>query len=193
MIVDIPYKDGDDKKFLAAVCSLVATLAKDKEPNDLYVTRISKWFDHKWLRYSGRGRVEFKGSPLTDTALDAIWHEKLTFPPFNPKQIGQQLYWEKKADSTYGGTDNPRWIHKMRLQPSAKNLNNRVSELTDSGLFVWFTSNTEQNMHGSIMVYMVNGDEVMAWYASAKQQNGWVIDKTKGIDKMVVEKWFPIR
>ncbi len=48
-------------------------------------------------------------------------------------------------------------------------------------------------MHGSIVVYMVNSDEITAWYASTRQQNGWVIDKTEWIDKMVVEKWFPIR
>ena len=86
MIVEIPTKNGDNNKFLAAVSSLIATMVAEKEPNDLYVTRINKWFDHKWLGYSGKGRVKFEGFPPIDTALDAIWQDKLTFPPFNPKR-----------------------------------------------------------------------------------------------------------
>jgi len=193
MIVDIPYREGDDKKFLAAVCSLIATLAKDKNLKDLYVTRVKKWFDHKWLRYSGKGRVAFDGYPHTDTALDTFWRDRLTFPPFNPKQIGEQLYWERKNDGTYGGIDRPRWIHKRRLRSSAENLNNRVSDFTESGLFVWFTSNTEQNMHGSILVYTVDGNAVNAWYSSFRQETGWCIDKVKGVNKESVKKWFPIK
>jgi hypothetical protein len=193
MIVDIPYKQGDDKKYLAAVCSLVATLVKEHKPKHLYVTRINKWFDHKWLRYSGMGRVAFYGSPLADTALDALWQDQLTFPPFNPKQIRQQLYWERESDGSYAGSGEPRWIHKRRLRQSADNLNYRVADFTESGIFVWFTSNTEKNMHGSILVYSVNAGETSAWYCSFKQEVGWAIDKVKGIDKAQVEKWFPIK
>jgi len=163
MIVEIRTKNGDSDKFLAAVSSLIATMVAEKKPRDLYVTRINKWFDQKWLGYSGSGRVEFEGgSTLIDTALDAIWQDKLTFPPFNPKQIGQQLYWRRRDDGTYGGVEDPKWIHKRKLQSSANNLNYRVAEFSDSGLFVWFTSNTEINSHGSVMIYQVDGRYV-AW------------------------------
>jgi hypothetical protein len=78
MIVDVPYKEGDDKTYLAAVCGLVASLANDQKPTHIYVTRVNKWFDRKWLRYSGKGRVAFYGI-ASDTALDAMWREKLTY------------------------------------------------------------------------------------------------------------------
>ena len=61
MIVEIRTKNGDSDKFLAAVSSLIATMVAEKKPRDLYVTRINKWFDQKWLGYSGSGRVEFEG------------------------------------------------------------------------------------------------------------------------------------
>jgi hypothetical protein len=192
MIVEIPTKNSDNNKFLAAVSSLIATMVAEKKPNDLYVTRINKWFDHKWLGYSGKGRVKFEGFPPIDTALDAIWRDKLTFPPFNPKQIGQQLYWRRRDDGTYGGVEDTKWIHKWKLQSSADNLNNRVVEFSDSGLFVWFTSNTESNTHGSVMIYQVDGKDVTGWYASFRQENDWIVDRTKGIDKKTVERWFPI-
>ncbi len=194
MIVDIPIKDGDNKKYLTAVNSLIATLVKERAPKDLQVTRINKWFDHKWLKYSGKGRVAYDCYPISDTSLDPLWKDKLTFPPFNPRQIGQQIHWERQDNGTYGSSKKePKWVHKHRLQSSAGNLNNRVADFTESGLFVWFTSNTDKNMHGSILVYLVDGDEVMAWYASFKQQTEWIVDKTKGIEKNIVEKWFPIK
>ena len=193
MIVEIPTKKGDDDKFLTAVGSLIATMVAEKEPRDLYVTRINKWFDHKWLGYSGKGRVKFEGFPPIDTALDALWQDKLTFPPFNPKQIGQQLFWRRRDDGTYGGVDDVKWIYKWQQQSSADNLNNRVVEFSDSGLFVWFTSNTETNAHGSVMVYQVEQDDVSAWYASFRQESDWIVDRTKGIDKKTVESWFPIQ
>jgi len=192
MIIDLEYEDGDNKKYLAGISSLIATLVKENEPKNLYVTRINKWFDHKWLKYSGKGRVKFEGSPFIDTSLDAFWRDKLTFPPFNPKQIGEQFYWSRNSDGTYSaGEKEPRWIYKRELRSSADNLNKRVTDFTESGLFVWFTSFTEKNMHGSLMVYLVKNDDVMAWYASMKNDNHWTIDKTKGINKKLVEEWFP--
>jgi hypothetical protein len=140
MIVDVPNREGDDKTYLAAVCSLVASLANDQKPTDIYVTRVNTWFDRKWLRFSGTGRVTYHGWSARDTVLDEMWREKLTFPPFNPKQIGTQLYWRKRSDGSYGGVPRPRLIHKHQLRHSADNLNNRVTDFTDSGLLVWFTS-----------------------------------------------------
>lgn len=193
MIVDVPYKEGDDKTYLAAVCGLVASLASSQKPTDIYVTRVRKWFDRKWLRYSGRGRVAFHGWDRIDTALDALWRQNLTFPPFSPKQIGTQVHWRKRSDGSYGGVANPRWIHKRELRHSADNLNNRVADFTDSGLFVWFTSNTQNNAHGSILVYSVAGKAAHGWYASVKQEDGWRIDKVDGIDRASVERYFPIK
>ena len=194
MIVNIDFKKGDNEKFMTAISSLIAVLVKEKEPKHLYVVRIKKWFDHKWLGYSGKGRVAFNyGSLAPDTALDVAWQDKLTFPPFNPKQIGTQYYWCRAKDGTYGRSEQkPRWVHKRRLKPSSSNLQNRVVDFTDSGLFVWFTSNTEENMHGSVMVYIVDNKKVSAWYASFRKETAWKVEKTKGIDKESVELWFPI-
>jgi len=193
MIVDIDLKKGDNEKFLTAISSLIAVLVKEYEPRHLYVIRIKKWFDHKWLNYSGRGRVKFDDGLRTDTALEPMWRENLTFPPFNPKQIGTQYYWCRRKDGTYGAIEKkPRWVHKRRLRPSASNLQYRVADFTDSGLFVWFTSNTEINMHGSVMVYIVDNRNTSAWYASFRKESAWEVDKTRGIDKESVASWFPI-
>ncbi len=204
MIVDIPVKDGDDKRFLTALNGLVAIIVKNYSPEDVYVVRIKKWFDHKWLRYSGKGIVQFPekgvdlprtGQSIIESSLDEFYQEKLTFPPFNPKQVGMQIYWKRRDDGSYGGGNKPKWLHnadKRVLQHSSRNLQNRLSSFTKSGIFIWFSSNTIENMQGSILVYTIVKDEENAWYASFKQDNGWKVNRVKGINKETVQQWFPI-
>jgi hypothetical protein len=180
VIIDIPYKLGDDKQYLTAICSLVASLASLQEPAEIYVTRVKKWFDRKWLRYSGKGIIP-------------MWREQLTFPPFNPQQIGTQMYWRQRSDGSYGGVPKPRWIHKRELRHSTDNLNNRVADLTDSGLFIWFSSDTDKNAHGSILVYSVASSDVSAWYASFRRDSEWRINKVVGISRSIVERCFPLK
>ena len=200
MIVNIPYEDGDDKKFLLGINSLVAALTSEINPDDVYVVRIKKWFDHKWLRYSGmgvvdfpRGRVGFGGTFGAVSSLDEHFQDKLTFPPFNPNQVGIQGYWTRKDDGTYVGVDKPRWIYKRELAHSSDNLHRRVESFSDSGLFVWFSSYTEKNGHGCIMVYTVKDGNVETWYASLSDRTGWGIEKVKGIEKEWVQQWFPTK
>jgi hypothetical protein len=56
MIVNIALEEDDDKVFITRLSSMVAGLTADRRPRVVYVTRVSKWFDHKWLRFSGKGR-----------------------------------------------------------------------------------------------------------------------------------------
>ena len=193
MIVHLDSEKGDNETFFTAISSLIAVLVNEKAPKHLYVVRVKKWFDHKWLNYSGIGRIRLDFGLWRDTAIKSMWRDKLTFPPFHPKQIGTQYYWRRAIDGTYGADKKePRWVHKRRLRSRSSNLQYRVADFTDSGLFVWFTSNTEKNMHGSVMVYIVDNGQVSGWYASFKKENAWSVDKTKGIDKKSVESWFPI-
>jgi hypothetical protein len=203
MIVDVPYKDGDDKRFLTALEGLIAIIVKDYEPEHVYVVRINKWFDHKWLKYSGKGTVKFpeRGVDVARTgnlpfehgaAWEEFYNEKLTFPPFSPKQIGAQYHWKRRADGTYGGTKKPKWIYKPILQPSVLNLQNRVRAFANSGVFIWFSSNTVQNFQGSIMVYILTENHELTWYASFKGEANWKVHRVKGIKKEMVQEWFPL-
>jgi hypothetical protein len=54
-------------------------------------------------------------------------------------------------------------------------------------------SQTQNNAHGSILVYSFAGKDVSSWYASVKQESGWQIDKVDGIDRASVERHFPIK
>lgn len=51
----------------------------------------------------------------------------------------------------------------------------------DSGILVWFSSRTKQNLRGSIMIYEVKGADVHPWYAGLAKEEQWRVLRTKGI------------
>lgn len=185
---------SDHRTFLAAVNELLARLVSEYQPEKLFAIRLSKWFDHKWLRYSGKGRVHFpSGYPFIDTALDKHSQSKLTLPPFNPKQVTTEQHWQRRDDKGYARC-SPRgnWVHRRVLEHSSSNLHRRVRERWSSAVLFWFSSNTVQNQHGSVMVYVVLPELESTWYASFRQATSWHVERVKGIDKEEVQRWFPL-
>ncbi len=193
MVVDIPTTNDDDRTFLTNLNGLVARLASEHEPEVVYAIRVNKWFDHKWLRYSGKGRVAFNyGFGGRDTALDSTWQDKLTFPPFNPAQVTHQISWYRSPDGDYGRAATEKPLHKPVRHHSANNLQNRVSQFTKSGLFVWFSGLSKSNERASVLVYCISESSESAWYASLGGERGWIVDRVKGIDRETVQEWFPL-
>ena len=194
VIVNIPQNASDDPVFLTALNGLLANLVAAYQPGEVHFLRINRWFDHKWLRYSGRARVAFRweGFPWIDTALDPVWREKLTFPPFNPNRVLEQISYVR-VENVYEKTDGARTIHSPRRSHSSKNLQNRIAEFTKSGLFVWFSSDTASLDHASVMSYGVEGDSVQSWFASFQKIEGnWKVSRVKGVAEAEVKVWFPL-
>ncbi len=119
MIVNIPQTSTDDPIFLTALNSMLATLVEVHQPSEVYFIRIDRWFDHKWLGYSGQALVSFDYVYWIETAIDAVWREKLTFPPFNPNRVLEQLSFER-VDDVYRRKRDARTIHRLRRSHSAK-------------------------------------------------------------------------
>ncbi len=193
MIVNVPQKSSDDPIFLTALNGMLANLVNVHQPTEVYFFRIDGWFDHKWLRYSGKARVAFYyGQRRIDTALDAVWREKLTFPPFNPNRVLEQISFQRISNE-YRRNSNARTIHSPIRSHSAKNLQNRVAEFTQSGLFVWFSSDTGRVDRASVLSYAVEGDSAQSWFASFRKNGSiWRLHRVKGIDENYVQTWFPL-
>ena len=66
-------------------------------------------------------------------------------------------------------------------QPSKKNLHRKLKNSIDSGLFLWWSSNTVNNLKGSVMAYVQIEEKSSSWYASFEREPDWRINKTKGI------------
>jgi hypothetical protein len=174
----------DDPEFIALIERIAARVFNQGNYEEVFIIEIKNWFDHKWLKFSGIGRVPFDSvrESHPQVALDEFWQEKITFPPFTPNRIlrQQRHHW---------GELKPRYhVHDtQQRQHSSWNLQKRVTQYASSAVFVWFSSGTKSNDRGSLMVYEVHAESVSAWYVSFRKASGWILDRTKGIARGTVE------
>lgn len=181
----------DDPDFVAMVERIAVGLFKQSDCDEVFIVEIKNWFDHKWLKFSGIGRVPFD-HPLAShpqVALDAFFRKKITFPPFTPNRILRQQW--HPVDPAM---ERRFPVHNTNLrQQSCRNLQRRVVQHATSALFVWFSSGTKTNDRGSLMVYQVQHGGVSTWYASFRRTSDWVLDRTKEISKDAVESLMAAR
>jgi hypothetical protein len=182
-VAHVDAHDGDDRRFLTVVSKLVDTVPDDIR--FIAVMRVDNWFDYKWLRFSGKGRIPFEwfNENHPGVSLTGFSQDKLTFPPFSPRRIVGQKIWFRDGD------EPPGLVHPRVLQGSSWNLHRRVADFSDSIIAIWFSSRTEENGQGSVMQYSSYGGELEAWYASLRLKNhSWRVHLTKGIERERIEE-----
>jgi hypothetical protein len=178
----------DDPAFLNCVDRVIAGLIDRHAPEEFYLIRIANWFDHKWLRFSGIGRVPIHGSAI-HTALDEFSQEHLTFPPFTPNRVATQHYFSRGPEGDFDEQPPARLVHASARRQSASNLHRRVVDFCPSAVFVWFSSNSAANRQGSVMVYAAFSGQVAAWYAAFRFDRTWRLGRVKGIGIAEVESY----
>ncbi len=181
----IELDESDDAAFVDIV-NIISTYILEKEKSkEISITKIKNWFDHKWLNYSGQGVVPFDGGGIlkVDEAVEPKWRKKITVPPFNPNRVLlSKAYFPNKIV-------NPTFLKAMHTwQESGYNLQNRIKDKSDKGLFVWYSSNSKLNKRGSIMVYTTNWGMVDTWYASFELRGEWRMVKSKNISIKQVQQ-----
>ncbi len=101
----------DDADFVEVVQHIVNGAASFYRPAAVYVVRINTWFDHKWLRFSGK----------VMGAL-GVWKEPLTIPPFHPRRVLSQNYylWNPIEEDYFKANERGGRLHGY--QTSSRNL-----------------------------------------------------------------------
>lgn len=184
MSIPIKTKDTDDPGFVTMMESILNQLNAGYCPDEVFIIRVRGWFDHKWLNFSGIGRVPYD-SPQPDhpqVALDEFFQGQITFPPFTPKRILSQERWA--YDDQASKNTLP---YKRRYQRSAMNLHRRIKDHSNSAIYIWYSSETEKNKRGSIMVYCVKDETINTWYSSFLYSESWKLDQTKGIGRDLLQ------
>ncbi len=182
----IPTDETDSQEFIDIVNLICTSVTRIEGVNYISITKIKNWFDHKWLNYSGKAVIPFESGGVlpVDAALEPRWRQKITVPPFNPKRV----VWERSY-FVDGQVDEKLLQTQHGYQQSDMNLQNRIKDKVEKGLFVWFSSNSELNSRGSLMIYNVDFGKVETWYASLVKKDNWEVFKTKGIArKKIIEK-----
>jgi hypothetical protein len=190
----------DDSDFMELVARAVSGELEAKPVHGLFVVRIGNWFDHKWLNFSGKGRVAFGNfwnyPPFErDTALDEFHRtgRQSTFPPFTPNRVISQDFYGKDEYGAYILDEDGPWIHSSDRAMSSTNLHRRIATHNNSCLFVWFSSNTRANRRGSLMVYRANGRNITSWYASFSCDGRWRLVRTQAISRQHLSVWLAPR
>ena len=188
--MEILLRQNDDPEFVDLVKRIIAGCISDSFPNTIIVIRIDNWFDYKWLGFSGIGRVRFDGGFGQDTALDEFRQDQITLPPFSPSRVSEEYCFEREVNGEYSARDPRPLLYQKELARSSQNLHKRIIDRIDSAVIVWFSSNTKQNLRGSIMIYEVKGPEVNPWYAGFVKEEQWRVLQTRGISMDQVQSQF---
>jgi hypothetical protein len=188
MAVEIHPGITDDTHFIELLNSMVGRLLIRESPKQLWVIQIDNWFDHKWLRFSGKGVVDFQYPEYMkrfDAALEEFYQDKVTFPPFNPNRVlGQWSY--VRQDNDYREFPLPTLPHSTDRQHTSPNRQRRIQDFVSSGCFVWYSANTLSNGRASVMVYTVNSETAECWFAAFTRDEIWTLGATKGINREAV-------
>ncbi len=133
---------GDSAEFMKKVQALVVGVARDYEPARLYVVRIDNWFGPKWMHFAGKftaGKDFYVGVHKTT----------LHVPPFVPHRV--------VAERVFAGPNYDETVARPPLHiecTSMLALTRRIADVDKEAAFVWFSSESEAQKRGSIMVYL---------------------------------------
>lgn len=167
MIKLIP-KENDDKAFTEIVSKILNNSISLTNPKDVYVVQIDHRFDYKWLIFSHK-------------ALGAIgdWRSKLRIPPFIPDRVVEELYFQMIGGEFIKKEQKPLHIY----QSSEDNSYRLIRNLTNSGIFIWFSGDTKSSSQASLMFYEVLENSYNYWFVSFVNNGTWQIRGTRNISK----------
>jgi hypothetical protein len=140
------------------------------QPKEVFITKIDNWFGSDWLNFSGVSLPTF-----------GEWnYPEITIPPFHPNRIIESKYYQKEK-SSFQEREFERTLHP--LQNSDKNLNRKIHQFSEQGLFLWWSSHSEQNGYGSLMIYITKQKEIHTFYIELQKSKDWTSGKLTDINK----------
>ena len=190
MSISITPGETDDPYFITLVNHLATGLTRHSQPAELWIIQIDNWFDHKWLRFSGIGVVDFPlpaGYVGWYGAQAEFFQDKVTHPPFTPSRVVSQWSFQRK-DNDYQEVYYPKLPHSSDKQSSRANLHKRAENFRPSACFIWFSGNTVANDRGSVMVYDLSLNRVNCWFVSFRRRDEWTLQATKGVSQKYVKE-----
>jgi hypothetical protein len=166
--------ETDDPDFLSAVRRIILNVVTHHAPAELYVVRVSNWFDYKWLGFGGK-------------VIGAVgkFPAELTIPPFKPSRVLSEGAFSRNPSGEYVGVQSEAKLH-IDI-PSESNLRRKIQAVSNSGVFIWYSSNSRPNGRGSLMVYRTLTDGADGWYAAFKKTDVWHMSRQQGIGREELE------
>lgn len=175
-MIELTKSELDNIDFIKKVQVLVNEIISDLDPHEIFLFKVDNWFDTKWLNFTGK-------------VLGALgtwnYNHAQRIPPFSPNRIMEESYFQKDKFGTYSKDNFEGEIHKR--QSSEKYIYRRIVDVSDSAVFIWYSSNTIVNGQGSLMVYPVENKKCEPFYVGFKKNKEWDIVKAPGSNKKALE------
>lgn len=160
---------NDHPDFISIIMRIVNESLMKYQPCELYLIHIDNWFDHKWLKFSGKS-----------SGVAPIWKRRTTVPAFTPNRVLKESYYLKKpGEKDYRKGTLKKPLHQY--YPAKGSTRYYLDELTESGVFLWYSGASKTNKIGSVMVYIETQEHCDQWYASFNLKDTWKLNKTKRI------------
>ena len=174
--LEISGTEADSPEYLEFVARVVQGLVRDGPPQDVWLVRVDNWFGKKWCAFVGKVMGAFGVARM----------DRLVVPPFVPARIVGVQYLHAVA----GGYHSAVSVELHKTQPSESNGRRFIDEMTDDGLFVWFSGKTAKNGRGSLMVYRTRADEQRSWHVELSERSGrWSPSSFVGVSRSELAKW----
>jgi hypothetical protein len=138
----VSTRQGDSAEFIGKARAIAIGVARDYEPEHLYVIRIDNWFGPRWMSFAGKFTAG-KGAAI------GVHKRTLRVPPFVPHRA--------VAERVFVGPDYEKTVAKPPLHiecPSKQALERRITDIDKDAAFVWFSAESEAQKRGSVMVYL---------------------------------------
>jgi hypothetical protein len=188
-----------DREFLEIV-DTVATHAMDEmECRDLFLTQIDNWFDHKWFRFSGMGRVRspfpllYMRGPTSDpndrlySVPASFWKKSITMPPFTPNRILSRMQFRRACSGDFIRCEIQLPQQREDAMRGTVNLARPIHEISDSAVFLWYSSKASRNGAASVLIYISNEDGVWPIFVGFRFKTSWRVHLTKGFRREYFE------
>ncbi len=138
----VSTQQGDSAEFIEKARALAIGVARDCEPARLYIVRIDNWFGPKWMHFAGKFTAG-KGTAI------GVHKSRLHVPPFVPNRVVEQR--------VLVGPDYEEMVTAAPLHiecPSKQALSRRIEDIDKEAALIWFSSESEAQKRGSVMVYL---------------------------------------
>lgn len=141
----VPRSEQDDPEFIAMVSRLLGAVVARNRPEDVYVVELDKWFGPGWLRWpAGWGSL-----------LRVRWFDSLIIPSFNPNRVRGQLQYRRASLNPLEYVEEPPTRLHLPYAAHPQTRWRLTRGLTQSGVFLWFSSMTRQLDRASVMAYEI--------------------------------------
>lgn len=171
-MIIIKKSEKDDSTFILKLQTIINEIINNFNLNEIYLFKIDNWFDKNWINFTGK-------------VLGALgtwnYNNELRIPPFTPNRIDEQLFYRKDINGMFIESEFKVEVHK--LQTAENNQQRKISQFSDSAIFIWYSSNTIKNDIGSLMFYSVENGKCSSYYIGFKKNKNWEISESINIHK----------